>query len=69
MNFTLIIWYTLVKRDKILSVLKRLNENSGPKQTWQEAKSILGKGPGANRLPLVTTNTSSSKDHQKSPQY
>ena len=59
----------LVKRDKILSVLKRLNENPGPKQTWQEAKSILGKGPGANRLPLVTTNTSSSKDHQKSPQY
>ena len=46
----------LVKRDKILSVLKRLNGNPGPRQTWQEAKSILGKGPGANKLPLVTTN-------------
>ena len=46
----------LVKRDKVLSVLKRLKKNPGPKQIWQEAKTILGKGKGANKLPDVTTN-------------
>ena len=46
----------LIKRDKILSVHARLNKNPGPKQVWQEAKNILGKGRGANKLPNVTTN-------------
>ena len=50
----------LVRRDKALSVLQRLNKNPGPKQTWQEAKSILDKGHEAKQLPLVTTNTDPS---------
>ena len=40
-----------------MSVLKRLNENPSPKQAQKEANAILGKGPGVNKLPLVTTNT------------
>ena len=47
----------LVKRDKVRSVLHRIKENPGSKQTWNEAKTILGRGPGSNMLPLVTTNS------------
>lgn len=47
----------LIKRDKILSVQARLKKNPGPKQIWQEAKTILGKGRGSNKLPNVTTNS------------
>ena len=44
----------LIKSDKVLSVMKRLKKNPGPKQMWTEAKTILGKG--LNRLPDVTHN-------------
>ena len=47
----------LIKRDKVQSVLTRIKKNPGPKQIWQEAKTILGKGHGANRLPNVTINS------------
>ena len=43
--------------DLVLSVYQRLKKNPGPKQTWQEAKTILGRGQGANKLPNVTTNS------------
>ena len=45
----------MIKRDKVLSILTRLKKNPGPKQTWIEAKTLLGKG--ANKLPNVTTNS------------
>ena len=56
----------LIKRDKVLSVHSRLNKNPSPKQVWQEAKNILGKSRGANKLPNVTTNLDpkDTADHQ-----
>jgi hypothetical protein len=55
----------LVKRDKINSVLTRLKKNPGPKRVWQEAKTILGRGRGAN-LPSSTNNDNpaDTADHQ-----
>ena len=55
----------LVKRDKINSVLTRLKKNPGPKRVWQEAKTILGRGRGAN-LPSCTNNDNpaDTADHQ-----
>ena len=47
----------LIKRDKLISVHERIKRNPGPKQIWQEAKNVLGKGSGANKLPNVTTNS------------
>ena len=47
----------MIKRDKIQSILKRLKKNPGPKQAWQEAKTILGKGKSANKLPERTPVT------------
>ena len=54
-----------VKRDKINSVLTRLKKNPGPKRVWQEAKTILGRGRGAN-LPSCTNNDNpaDTADHQ-----
>jgi hypothetical protein len=55
----------LVKRDKINSVLTRLKKNPGPKSAWKEAKTILGRGRGAN-LPSCTNNDNpaDTADHQ-----
>ena len=55
----------LVKRDKINSVLTRLKKKPGPKRVWQEAKTILGRGRGAN-LPSCTNNDNpaDTADHQ-----
>ena len=47
----------LIKRDKVLSIVKRLRKSPGPKQMWQVAKTILGKGQRSNKLPDVTTNS------------
>ena len=55
----------LVKRDKINSVMTRLKKDPGPKRAWQEAKTILGRGRGAN-LPSQTNNDNpaDTADHQ-----
>ena len=47
----------MIKRDKIQSILTRLKKYPGPKQTWKEAKTLLGKGRGAKNLPTVTSNS------------
>ena len=55
----------LVKRDKIKGVMKRLKKNPSPQNVWQEARTLLGRGRGAN-LPETTTNTNpeDTAEHQ-----
>ena len=34
----------MIKRDKLRSIMTKLKKNPGPKQSWREAKNLLGKG-------------------------
>ena len=49
-------------------MLRRLKENSGPKSSWQEAKSFLGHGQG-NNLPKCTTNDNPSETAQHENEF
>ena len=55
----------LLKRDKIKGVLSRLKKNPSSQNTWQEAKTVLGRGQSAT-LPECTTNSnpSDTAEHQ-----